>query len=605
MNRLTPIFFLVLVAFFTTACNPDYNTVGVDLVSTDLFDTETREFPVFVAQDVLQDVQANQQTIAHFGNYNFPYFGRRKASITSQINVQADPVFGLYSQAIEDATDSTNVTIINERERVISAYLEIPFLINQDDQDNDGLIDLYDIDDNDPLSDSDNDGLSDLEEAQRGTNPLSQDSDGDGINDNEDETNDGYDTGSQFYAIDSIYGNRNSPIHLKVTELTYFLNNLDPGNNFETAANYYSGTDFFEEGFTGETLFDDQYQLNFEEILFYYEEDDPETPEVDETTQVETRLTPRIRLPLNPDYFQRKILDEEGNQNLKNQNYFNTHVKGLNIRVDDATDDIYMLLNLSAASIKMTYAYDAVVTQGTEDTEDDEIIASERTFVMPLGGVRINHLKNEGPAAINPTTNANERLVLKGALGTRAKITLFDQDDTTQRLEDFKSPNILVNEANLIFYVDPAITENWTSEDRIAERLYLYRLDNNLPLADYFSDPTNGIDPEDTKTVHSGILEYQDGKPYRYKFRITEHISNLLRSDDENLAENVSLGLVVTSDINAIGIKTARLNESDEIQFPIAAISNPLGTILVGPQPEEGLENLRLKLEIIYTNFDN
>ena len=61
----------------------------------------------------------------------------------------------------------------------------------------------------------------------------------------------------------------------------------------------------------------------------------------------------------------------------------------------------------------------------------------------------------------------------------------------------------------------------------------------------------------------------------------------------------------MTSDINAIGIKTARLNESDEIQFPIAAISNPLGTILVGPQPEEGLENLRLKLEIIYTNFDN
>ena len=195
--------------------------------------------------------------------------------------------------------------------------------------------------------------------------------------------------------------------------------------------------------------------------------------------------------------------------------------------------------------------------------------------------------------------------MLEGALGTRAKIILFDQDDTTQSLEDFKSSNILVNEANLIFYVDPALTENWTPESRIAERLYLYRLDDNLPLADYFSDPTNGTSPEDTKTVHSGILEYQDGRPYRYKFRITEHVSNLLRSENEILAENVALGLVVTSDINTIGIKSALINQDDIINFPVAAIANPLGTVLVGPQPEEGLENMRLKLEVIYTNFDN
>ncbi len=605
MKRFNLVYTIGLVALLLTACNPEYNNVGAELVSTDVFDTETREFPVYVAQDVLDDVQFDQQAVVHFGNYNFPFFGRKKASITSQITVQSNPTFGLYSQAIEDATDSTNVNIIQENERVISAFLEIPFLVNQDDQDNDGLIDTLDVDSSDPNSDSDGDGLTDLEEAQRGTNPLDADSDGDGVNDSEDEANDGYDSGSQFYAIDSIYGNRNAAIHLKVTELTYFLNSLDPDNNFETAANYFAGNDFYEEGFTGETLFDEQYQLNFDEILFYYEEDDPETPDVDETTQVENRLSPRIRIPLNADYFQRKLLDEEGSDNLKNQNYFNAHVKGLNIRLDDASEDIYMLLNLSAASIKMTYGFDAVVNQGTDDTEDDEIVESQRTFVMPLGGVRINHLENEGEALINTNVAAEERLVLEGGLGSRAKITLFDQDDSTQLLEDFKSSNILVNEANLIFYVDPALTENWTAESRIAERLYLYRLDNNLPLVDYFSDPTNGANPEDTKTVHSGILEYQDGRPYRYKFRITEHISNLLRSEDESLSENIALGLVVTSDINAIGYKTALINQDDTINFPVAAIANPLGTVLVGPQPEAGLENMRLKLEVIYTNFDN
>ena len=67
-------------------------------------------------------------------------FWSKKASITNQINVQADPLW-LYL-VIEDAVDSTNVNIINENERVLSAYLEIPFLVNQDDQDNDGLIDI-------------------------------------------------------------------------------------------------------------------------------------------------------------------------------------------------------------------------------------------------------------------------------------------------------------------------------------------------------------------------------------------------------------------------------------------------------------------------------
>ena len=215
MKRIKLLISVGFAALLFAACNPEYNTVGADLVSTDLFDTETREFPVFVSQDILEDVQADQQAVAHFGNYDFPFFGRRKASITSQINVQADPTFGLYSQAIEDAVDSTNVNIINENERVLSAYLEIPFLVNQDDQDNDGLIDIFDVDDTNPNSDSDNDGLTDLEEAQLGTNPLDVDSDGDGVNDNEDDVNDGYDSGSQRYAIDSIYGNRNAPVPIE------------------------------------------------------------------------------------------------------------------------------------------------------------------------------------------------------------------------------------------------------------------------------------------------------------------------------------------------------------------------------------------------------
>ena len=101
MKRIKLLISVGFAALLFAACNPEYNTVGADLVSTDLFDTETREFPVFVSQDILEDVQADQQAVAHFGNYDFPFFGRRKASITSQINVQADPTFGLYSKQLK------------------------------------------------------------------------------------------------------------------------------------------------------------------------------------------------------------------------------------------------------------------------------------------------------------------------------------------------------------------------------------------------------------------------------------------------------------------------------------------------------------------------
>ena len=133
---------------------------------------------------------------------------------------------------------------------------------------------------------------------------MDVDSDGDGIlNDNEDDANDGYDSGRTLCNRLNLWGTRNAPVHLKVTELTYFLNSLDPNDNFETAANIILEPIFMKMALLVETLFDDRYQLNFEEILFYYEEDDAETPDVDETTQVETRLSPRIRIPLNPIFF--------------------------------------------------------------------------------------------------------------------------------------------------------------------------------------------------------------------------------------------------------------------------------------------------------------
>ena len=591
-----------VLALLVTACNQEFNSVGVDLIATDQFDTVAREFPVFVSVNNLEDVQSDQLGVVHFGAYNFPNLGRKKANITSQLSIATNPRFGIYTQEQEEAGDGDNVNVINENERVTSVFLEIPFLVNQNDRDGDGVIDALDIDPDDNQSDTDGDGVVDLLESQGGTNPFDTDSDGDGITDDQDTDSSSYDAGDNFYEIDSIFGNRASRFNLKVTELTYHFSTLDPNNNFETPTGYFSGRDFYEEGFTGRSLYDGPFQLNFDEITFNYTEDDPETPDIDETTQVETRLSPRLRIPLDASYFQEKILDAEGSDVLANDNNFKNHIKGINIRMENPAEDLYMLLNLSGATIRLNYNYDVNQDQDTEDTSDDVIEPTSKTFFISPDGIQINHLENE-QVALN--TNPQERLMLNGGLGNIGKIKLFDQDESTSNLADFRSSNILINEANLVFYVDPVITENWSEGDLIADRLYLYRIEDNSPLADYYSDPTTGANNLLNKIVHSGILEYQDGIPYRYKFRITEHVSNLIRSENEDLAENVELGLVVTANINSVLVKNAKLSEDQDIFYPLAALQNPLGTFLVGPNPPQELQDKQLKLEVIYTDFDN
>ena len=230
----------------------------------------------------------------------------------------------------------------------------------------------------------------------------------------------------------------------------------------------------------------------------------------------------------------------------------------------------------------------------------------EKEYNISMSGIQINHLENTTTSPVVAEANPSERIALKGGIGSRGIIRLFDNDETTQVLESFKGTEKLINEANLIFYVDPIITENWTEGNYIAERLFLYDLENNTPLQDYYSDPgTNPLDGLGIKNIHGGILEYQNGVPYRYKFRITEHVSDLVRATDDSPFENIPLGVTVTNNINNLLFKNGVIAPQTDIPFPYAALTYPLGTILVGPSPSEDLIDKRLKLEIIYTDFSN
>ena len=147
--------------------------------------------------------------------------------------------------------------------------------------------------------------------------------------------------------------------------------------------------------------------------------------------------------------------------------------------------------------------------------------------------------------------------------------------------------------------------QNWDNESLIAERLYVYKVSDNLPVLDYFSDPTSSeTDPTLNKILHDGKLEYRDNKPFRYKINITEHISDLIIMKNNDYAENVPLSLVVTSDVAFIRSRKALLkNGDDDITVPEGTIYNPLGTVILNENPPEGLNEKKLILEIIYTEF--
>ena len=596
--------FLLLILIFNFSCNEDFNTVGVDLVSTSDFITKTEYFPVYSKTDSIADIQSDRQVYMHVGQFTLPVFGRSSANFTTQINIPPNSIFGNFSQTRELEGDPNNTKVIEENERVKDVFLEIPFIVDERDSDGDGVIDAFDINPNDPNSDSDGDGVTDIEESRNGTNPLDSDSDGDGISDLTDTDNSSYDSENKEYSVDSIYGNKRTQFNFKVTELTYFFNDLDPDDNFESIKPYYSKRDYYEEGFVGRVLADYPYQLDFNEIRYNYKEDDPETESINETELVETRLTPRIRIPLDNSFFQEKILDMESTDALANANNFHNHIKSINFRISNSNEDIYMLLNMTGASIKVKYNFDLVNDNGTQNIlTDDTIQEGERVLELPLGGVKINHFKNDD---ISHNTLSSGKIYLKGGLGTRSVINLFDKEGDSNVIEDLRTKNnILINQANLIFYVDPLFIQNWNSESLIAERLYVYKSTDNLPLSDYFSDPTSSeTDPTLNKIIHGGKLEYKDNKPFRYKINITEHISDLINLNDGVFSENIPLSLVVTSDVAFIRSRKAILkNGIEKITIPEGAIYNPLGTVILNETPPEGLSEKKLALEIIYTEF--
>ena len=596
--------FLILILITLFSCTKEYNTIGTDILKSDTFKTNVELVPINVVQKATPPFKSNALPAYQLGSINDNLFGKSEASFITQVNLsEISPNFGLWSQQRENDGDDSNIAVIEENETVTNVYLDIPFFNNTFDSDGDGVIDIYDVDPNDINSDSDGDGLTDIQERANGTDPLNPDTDGDGITDDKDTDTQNPNSGATLYDVDSLLGNRDASFKIKVQELDYYLRSYDPTDNFESFQKYYSDETQLLN-FAGFTIHDDEVSIDTNEIVIY-KEDDPDTDDVDESDEVKERLTPRLRLPLDKDFFQRKIIDHEGSDDMTNADNFNIYFKGLVLQAYDFSDDLLMILDYSNAKINIEYEYDKYNKNDTDDnTSDDTIDKVKANYELNLSGNQINVFnKSAYNQDILNNLNSSEnlsRVFLKGGEGLIAEIDLFTDNDGNNVLDEIRANGWLVNEANLTMYVD---------KDKINEsgnliepfRVYLYDIDAKTPLPDYYIDNSTGPKKSNVKIVHSGILELdEDDKGLKYKIRISEHIKNIVRND----SISPKLGLAVSSSIsNSVNtdVKT-----TDVMKYiPLATAINPLGTVLIGPNPEPENFDKRMRLEIYYTEINN
>lgn len=621
-SAIAVIFFVVLLS----SCEEEITTIGEGVVAGDPFVADQEDFDVFAFNKRINAIQTNQLPIYQLGIFNDPVYGRTEAQITTQVQLVAtDPIFGNFAQSTEDNPNPDIITQIQENETVTSVFLYIPYQTNQVDSDNDGVDDFLDDNPIDPNSDSDGDGVSDIQENINNSDPLNPDTDGDGIGDAEDEETLG-DRFPQQFNLDSIYDSRSSSImslenstatfNLRVFRSTFFLRDLDPNTNFQQAQEYFSTQRFAPDFINPVPLFDGDVTISNEQIQFIVEEDDPETEDVDEAGTISRTLPPGIRVPLDPTFFQ-EILDKEGDVDLISNANFTNFFRGLHLQVSPQDgNQLLLLLNLAtaatgSASIEINYEFDVVDTNGTaDDTSDDSTSPEEAMFtlnlltggaVSPIAGNAVNTLINdEFPTEIADEMDNGEnasRIYLKGGAGSFAEIQLFGEDEATANavIEEIRSNNWIINEANLTFYIDRDLLD--ASGDVIEPpRLYLYDASDNSVIYSFINERATSDTRFGRFLDYDGILNPVEGPGITYTFRITDHINDIIvRGED-----NVPLGLTMTPDIRLTAAQNAMLVDGER-EIPVVSNIMPLSTVLFGSNVSEANLANQLRLQIFYT----
>lgn len=537
-NVLVTLLVMSGVIFFT-ACEREYNTIGVDIVDDGSTNIKKISFDVMAYNRKLSAVRTDGLRGYKLADYEHPVFGAQKASFASQLSLaNPNPTIGDVSQENEDASSGKQ-----ENEMVTEVYLHIPFYSTL-------------------VSDT-----------------ISDDS-----------------SSPKDFRVDSIFGDRNATFNLKVNEYTKYLRVLDPESNFQEAKEYYSNED--PTPFISTVLYDGDLTIDQDELLFFDNVDDPDTPDEDESEVPSERLTPRLRIPLDKQFFQDKILNNEGKSPLLSVSNFQEFLRGIYVSMESPNKDLAMLLDVANGYVEIHYNYDDTDSEGAA-------IVSEKSMKLALSANstnKVNYFQQDPypqPIADQFNNQDASRLYVQGGAGSIVEIDISNgSGDALNQLQEAKAKGWLINEASLVFYVDESAISQGSSAT-LPKRIYLYDYQNQRHLVDYTVDLSQNTGVDSTSyAIFDGRLDEENSIGPRYKFRITNYINDIIKKD----SLNIKLGLSTTSSIlNVANVSAILESDTRLIKVPQASIPNFQGTVLYGSNVPSNESNKKLKLEIYYT----
>ncbi len=519
------------------SCENDFRNVGVNIVDNNIFSTDSY---ISEVKAYSRDIERNQtNTLEYYllGVQKDEIFGKLETSIVSQLSLpETNPDFG---------TNAVIDTVI----------IDIPY-------------------------------LAILDGTQTGI-------DGNNV---------------PKFVLDSIWSTGDKSFQLNVFELGTYLSNLDPEDPTEIKK-YYSDDNFFKTN-PNSPLYSSLFTPNPNDTMllvkrFKY----PNYPDllVKEVYQVDsikkTILSPSIKITLDNNEIKTIFQDNsEGSEFASNAN-FQHFFRGLYFEAleNNSENASLLTLKMTDATMNIYYSNDVEVDEAEDEDldgnditgEENVIVRKPNSFTFPLSGVKANlYARDYSESTVesftdNPNqTIGEEKIFVQGAAGTDAIIELFGEDansnDIPDELEILRGKNWLVNDAQLIFYIDSDNITNWTPE-----RLYIYNLGKEE------EEDTQLIDalPQSLGNLEGTLQRNTEGNPEKYIFHITEFISEIIESDSELDLYNLGLKVYSIYDLPNQQITTDTILKKYN--------TNPKGLVLKGNFPSS--EENRIKLVIYYS----
>lgn len=540
-NSFFKIIPFLLFIVLLNSCDKELNVVGEDLIGDNSFDIQKNEYPVIAYNQKLGPIQSNNLETNALGVYNNPSFGTTNANFVTQLTL------------------ATTGTTFDASATIKSVVLSVPYFYDKTKTVTDA-------------------------------------------------------NGNSTYVLDSIYGPDKAKMKLSVYESGYYMRDLDPESQLTQPQKYYTNQlSDFDQLKIGSPLND---ALNTaENSQFFF---DPAEHVVKTTTdgkETITRSAPAMELNLNASFFANKIFKAPTTA-LANNNAFKEYFRGLFFKIEEngSGPGNLAMINFRAGKITITY------TETVNGTASDKTlvlnmtgagnVAANTVSLLNQSNTNPNYASATDPANIN-TAKGDANLYLKGGEGSMSVLKLFSKTDNhgfeltdgpngvPDELDDMRRNKYLINQADLTFHLNT----DAMGMSYVPQRIYLYDFKNNQVLIDYRETSTVSSNTKNNKFVFGGILVKRSDGSFDYKFRITNHIRNLVKYKDST---NVDLGLVVTEDINKSSFYALRdkvKGDPPPIKAPMASVMNPLGAIVFGnniPIDDKNY-NKRLKFEIYYT----